>query len=63
MTTIKELMHEHRELNPDYEGSPVAPLPTRPEKDPSYTQVPWEKWERQQKDATAWVKDLEEYND
>ena len=52
MTTIKELMHEHKKLNPLYEGSPTAPLGRYPEKDPSYTQVPWDEFGPQEQAAT-----------
>ena len=63
MKTQSEMQKEHEINNPGYTGNPTAPLGRYPEKDPSYTQVPWEKWARQQKDAVAWVKDLEEYDD
>ena len=60
MKTINELMRVHRTVNSLYEGSPVAPVGTYPEREPGYTQIPWEKWERQQAEKVAWVGQLEE---
>ena len=48
MKTADELMREHRAINEEYAGSPVAPLPEHPEDDPDVTIVSWEHWERQQ---------------
>ena len=48
MKTMAELLSEHRKINPDYTGSPVAPLPRRPEKEPGFTQKEWAYFERMQ---------------
>ena len=61
--TIETLRKEHRDLIPNYSGSPIASVGTYPEKEPGYTQIPWEKWARQQAEKVAWVKNLEEYDE
>jgi len=49
MKTISELMAEHREKNEFYEGSPVAPLPSYPERE-NGNMKSWEYWEQEQRE-------------
>ena len=54
MKTDEELMLEHKAFDPDYEGSPVSPLPTFPEKEGPMK--PWAHWEKQQTEMLEWFK-------
>ena len=55
MKTISELMAEHREKNEFYEGSPVAPLPSYPERDGDMKS--WEHWEQEQcENCRRWLR-------
>ncbi len=54
MKTTEELMVEHQAINPEYIGSPVAPLPQHPEEHTTYET--WEKWEDEQAKNMEWVK-------
>jgi hypothetical protein len=60
MKKMSELLKEHKKLNPLYEGSPVAPLPTYPEKGEGMTLKDWGHFERQQAEAMDWFKRVEE---
>ena len=47
MKSLDELRAEHRTHNENYVGSPVAPLPSYPERDGDLK--PWSFWEKQQR--------------
>ena len=52
MKSQAEMQKEHEINNPGYTGNPTAPLGRYPEKDPSYTQVPWDEFGPQEQAAT-----------
>jgi hypothetical protein len=53
-------MKKQTETKRSPEWSIAAPDTEIPEREPGYTQIPWEKWERQQAEKVAWVGQLEE---